>query len=135
MSLMPWRESFSVNIKSIDQRHKKLVTLLNDIHDATRAGRGKDAVETILGDLIKYTKEHFTAEEELMKKNAYPAYLQHKVEHDNFTKQVLAFQEEYKSGRVSVSIEIMQFLRDWLTDHILGVDRQYTSFLNTKGVH
>jgi hemerythrin len=123
-----------VNINVIDAQHKKLVDLLNKVFEASRSGRGKDIVGTILDELVTYTKVHFTTEEGFLKKLEYPTFAQHKAEHDKLTKQIISFQEEFQAGRSTLSIELMQFLRDWLTNHILGVDKQYTPFLNGKGI-
>jgi hemerythrin-like metal-binding protein len=131
---MPWKPEYSVNINVIDMQHKKLVDLLNQIHEASRVGKGKEALAKILDDLVTYTKVHFTTEEDFMRKHSYAGYAQHKAEHDRLTQKVMEFQVEFKSGRVALSIEVMQFLKDWLTGHIIGVDKQYTPFLNSKGV-
>lgn len=134
MALMTWKEEYSVNIKVIDSQHKKLVDLLNQIYDATKVGKGKEVLAKILSELVSYTKVHFTTEEEFFKKFSYPGYLQHKNEHDKLTKQVCDFQDQYETGRATISIEIMQFLRDWLNGHILGTDKKYSEFLNSKGL-
>ena len=134
MALMAWKDDFSVKIKTIDAQHKKLVALLNQIHEATSAGRGKDVVEKILADLVTYANVHFSAEEDLLKKHAYPGLPQQKAEHQKLVKTVKDFQQDFDSGRVGMSIEIMQFLKDWLTGHILGLDKQYSAFLSAKGV-
>ena len=134
MALMTWKNEYSVNINVIDSQHKRLVDLLNQIFDASQAGQGKTVVEKILNDLVTYTKVHFSTEEDFMKKHSYPGFPQHKVAHDKLTKQVLEFQQEYRAGRSTLSVELMQFLRDWLQGHIVGTDKLYTPFLNAKGV-
>jgi hemerythrin len=134
MPLMTWKDDYSVKIQTIDSQHKKLIDLLNQIYDASRVGKGKEILGKILNELVTYTKIHFATEEEFFKKFSYPGYLQHKTEHDKLTKQVTDFQEQYASGRVTLSIEIMQFLKDWLNGHILGTDKKYTEFLNSKGL-
>lgn len=68
-----------------------------------------------------------------MKKHSFPGFAQHKGAHDKLTKQVLDFQQEYRAGRSSLSIELMQFLRDWLQGHIVGTDKLHTPFLNAEG--
>lgn len=134
MPLMTWKDEYSVNIKTIDLQHKKLIDILNQIYEASRVGKGKEVVERILSDLVTYTKVHFATEEEFFKRFAYPRYLQHKDEHDKLTNQVVEFQQQYEAGRATLSIELMQFLKDWLNGHILGTDKKYTEFLNSKGL-
>jgi len=134
MALMPWKDEYSVKIGAIDEQHKKLVDLLNQVHEATLAGRGKLVVGNILSELLTYTKVHFAAEEELMKKHAYPELNSHRAEHDELVRKVEEFKQKHAAGRVTMSVEIMQFLMDWLTEHILGVDKRYSAFLNGKGV-
>jgi hemerythrin-like metal-binding protein len=134
MPLMTWKDEYSVKIQTIDLQHKKLIDLLNQIYDASRIGKGKEILGKILNELVTYTKVHFATEEEFFKKFSYPGFVQHKAEHDKLTKQVTDFQEQYASGRVTLSIEIMQFLKDWLNGHILGTDKKYTEFLNSKGL-
>jgi len=134
MSLMSWKDEYSVHINVIDSQHKRLIELLNEVFDASRAGRGKEVVGKILNDLVTYTKVHFTTEQEFFRKYNYPGYAQHKGEHDNLTKQVGEFQEQYKAGRAALSVELMQFLKDWLSGHILGSDKKYSGFLTSKGL-
>jgi len=131
---MTWKDEYSVKIQTIDSQHKKLIDLLNQIYDASRVGKGKEILGKILNELVTYTKIHFATEEEFFKKFSYPGYIQHKIEHDKLTKQVTDFQEQYAIGRVTLSIEIMQFLKDWLNGHILGTDKKYSEFLNSKGL-
>ena len=135
MPLMTWKDEYSVKIQTIDSQHKKLIDLLNQIYDASRLGKGKEVLGKILNELVVYTKVHFTTEEDFFKKFSYPDYVLHKIEHDKLTKQVTDFQEQYEAGNATLSIEIMQFLKDWLSDHILGTDKKYVEFLHSKGLH
>ncbi|HTP13088.1 MAG TPA: bacteriohemerythrin, partial [Bacteroidota bacterium] len=86
-------------------------------------------------ELVAYTKVHFQTEEDFFKKFAYPGYAQHKTQHDKLAQQVLDFQQQYKSGRSMFTIELMNFLKNWLSGHILGTDKNYSEFLNSKGLH
>ncbi|HET6513967.1 MAG TPA: bacteriohemerythrin [Thermodesulfovibrionales bacterium] len=134
MSLITWSNDLSVNIGSIDEQHKRLVSLVNSLHDAMSSGKGKEIMGKILDELIEYTKTHFATEERLMTAHTYPGYLTHKKEHDGLTKEVLSFHEDFKSGKSVVSVEIMRFLKDWLAKHIKGTDQKYGPFLISKGV-
>ena len=84
--------------------------------------------------MVFYTVSHFEAEESLMKKYDYPGYEEHKSIHQKITQQVLSFQKKIQEGDVDLTEELMTFLKDWLIDHILGVDKKYSDYLNEKGV-
>jgi hemerythrin len=135
MALIAWNEAFAVGIKKIDDQHKGLIEFINSLHDAMKAGKGNNVIGAILSDLLNYTASHFSTEEKLFQQYAYPEYLRHKQEHDDLTKKVIAFSNDFKEGKISVTIEVMHFLRDWLSNHILGSDKKYASYLQSKGVH
>ena len=95
--------------------------------------QGKEVVGKVLDDLVRYTKFHFAREEEFFAKTGYPA-VEHKKEHAELVKQAEALQSRYKSGEVALSIEALDFLKDWLTIHIQGTDKKYSSNLNANGI-
>ena len=134
MSLMSWKDEYSVKVRTIDQQHKKLIDLLNQMHDAMKASRGREVVEQVLAELVNYTNTHFAYEETLMKKHGYASYESHKLQHQGLVKKVTDFQKDLKSGRASVTIEVLGFLKEWLNGHILGTDRQYASFFEGKNI-
>jgi hemerythrin len=134
MAIITWNETFAVNIKMIDDQHKRLIELINVLHDSMKAGKGNDLIGPILSDLLSYTVFHFTTEEKLFQEYAYPEYLRHKKEHDDLTGKVKAFSNDFRAGKISVTIEVMHFLRDWLSNHILGSDKKYAPFLTNKGI-
>jgi hemerythrin len=133
--LFPWSDTYSVKIGIIDMQHKNLVSILNELHQAMVSGQGKQRLGTVLSNLIKYTQVHFKTEEEFMELHQYPAYTLHKSEHEHLTKTVLEFQGKFQRNEVGLTIEVMDFLKDWLGKHILGSDKRYGPFLNAQGVH
>ena len=134
MALIEWNDNLSVNVKEIDSEHKKLIAMINELHSAMGSGKGKDAMGRILGGLAEYTKTHFSYEENLMQKHNYPGYLGHKGQHDALTKQVLDLQGKFQEGKALVTVEVMNFLKDWLQNHIQNTDKKYSPFFNGKGV-
>ena len=136
MAWMEWTQEYSVNVVKIDDQHKKLIGIINELYEALSIeGSKKEAINKVIGELYDYTKYHFSAEEELMRKFSYPQYINHKSTHDNFIMKIVEFQDEYRQGRILVlSVELIQFVRDWLFKHILTVDKQYSSFFNQQGV-
>ncbi len=134
MALFEWTDTLSVQIDSIDMQHKKLVDLINQLHDAMRAGKGKDVLGATLDELINYTRYHFTYEEGLLKKVGYTDFVNHKSEHIKFTQQVVDLNEKYKSGNGMLTIEVMNFLKSWLNQHITGTDKKYAAQVKAKGI-
>jgi hemerythrin len=134
MSAFVWSEKYSVNVREIDDQHKKLISMVGQLNEAMLQGKGKQALGKILQDLIGYTRTHFAAEEHLMKTKGYPEYDEHKAKHDKMTEKVLAVQKEYLAGKLNISLEVMTFLENWVDKHIMGTDMKYGPFLNSQGV-
>lgn len=135
MPLFEWSPDLSVNIKEIDAQHKKLIDILNLLHDSMRTGRGKDVMGKVLKDLTDYTVYHFNTEERLFEKHGYPEYRMHKRQHDDLTEQVVEIKKKFEAGQVAITVELMTFLKNWLNDHIRQSDKKYGAFLNSKGVN
>ena len=134
MPIITWSDNLSVGIVSIDDQHKEIVRLINDLFDAMKEGKGSGALGGILDDLAGYTVKHFAYEEALFNKHDYPARDEHKASHDALVKQVLDLKEGLEAGKATITKEVMDFLKDWLSTHICGEDKKYTAFLIEKGV-
>jgi hemerythrin len=136
MPLMTWNAKMSVGVALLDNDHKKLVGMLNQLFDAINSGQGKESLGKILDGLVDYTKIHFANEEKLFAQTIYPESVAHKKEHDDLTRQVLDVQNKYKAGATgTLSLEVMNFLKTWLVNHIQGNDKKYGPHLNAKGIH
>jgi hemerythrin len=132
MSMFEWKQDYSLGHGDIDGQHKRLFQLANDLHAAMTQGKGKDTLSATLTRLVDYTKTHFASEERLMKTHQYPDYPHHKADHDELTDRVVAFQQEFAAGHVQMSVELLQFLKDWLRNHIGETDRKVAEFLKSK---
>lgn len=133
-ALFIWNPTYETGIKSIDTQHKKLVDVLNELYDAMGKGTANQALGKILDELIQYTIVHFSTEERLFKQFGYPDFVAHKKEHDDLTAQVKKLQADLKSGKITLSMQVATFLKDWLKVHILQTDKKYVAFLIAKGV-
>lgn len=129
MELFQWNERYNTGIPDIDEDHRKLVGLLNGLYRAMRAGETNEPLRGLLDELLDYTRGHFAREESLMSRHGFPGYVAHKLEHEQLRRKVEELQGELDKGRISLSIEIFQFLRNWLSNHILDVDQRYAPFL------
>ena len=134
-NLFEWDDAkYSVKIKTIDNQHKKLVDLINQLFDAMTNGEAHSKLSEVLNELIQYTASHFKTEEVLFEKYGYSNAKEHIIEHTLFVNKVLAFRKDFESGNVTISKEILMFLKKWLIEHIGGSDKKYTDFLISKGV-
>ena len=131
--IFPWNDSYSVRIPQIDAQHKGLIRLINDLHSAMAAGKGKEALGTILDELVRYTESHFKYEEGMLRQRQYSGLAAHQSEHQKLTGQVIELRERFRSARLTLSVEVMQFLKNWLGNHIMVHDQAYARELKTTG--
>ena len=134
MALIEWNQSLKVDILQFDDQHQQLVAMVNQLHQAIKGGQGADQLDGTLAGLAEYTRVHFAAEEALMEQCGYPDYMHHKQAHADLVRQVIEANEQLKNGKKLQPISVMQFLVNWLVNHITGVDKSYTHFFKSKGI-
>lgn len=134
MALLTWNDSYSVKVKQFDDQHKKLVDMVNNLHEHMKQGKGAEGAKQVLSSLVTYTQTHFADEERLMKQHNYPNFEQHKKEHNQLVMKVSDVKKLIDEGKMLISQELMSFLKDWLVKHIQGEDKKYGPFLNSKGI-
>jgi len=134
MAFFTWTESMSVGVTEFDNHHKKLIELLNTLFDAMKEGKSKEVIGNVLDELVKYTEYHFQAEESKMKEFGYPGLAGQQAEHMKFVEQITAYDRKYKSGDLLLSVDMLQFMKDWLSNHILKTDMAYKPFFANKGI-
>lgn len=118
MSIFTWDQKYSVHNIEIDSQHRTLFSLADEFHRAMAHGEGRERIAQTLSRLIEYTQTHFASEEKLMLSSHYSEYRQHKQQHDDLTKQVLALKAQFDAGEATVTMDTMHFLLDWLDKHI-----------------
>jgi hemerythrin-like metal-binding protein len=131
MALVDWNKDLSVGVAQFDKDHKKLVEILNSLHDAMKEGKGKDKLQSLVDQMFQYAAQHLATEEKLMVKYHYPDYVSHKKEHDAFVKEVTTFKEQLDNGKILISSKVTQFLKDWLVNHICCCDKKYGPFFSS----
>jgi len=129
MTLIAWHDRLLVGVKSIDEQHLSLVNAVNALHSSiSTAGSSGQSVE-LLAQLAEYTQFHFHSEEELMQSQVYPSYALHKRHHDVLLMQVNQFLERSQQGEQLLNGFLMNYLRDWLSAHILEDDLELGAWL------
>src|SRR4030042_3972635 len=144
MAFLEWDPRFSVRIAEIDQQHKKLIGLINHLHESMRQAGDRDALETaiqelsaqatVINEMVEYSSYHFSTEEKYMRRYVYPDYEKHKKEHEYFINKVRTLKSDFDGGQAILSSQIMEFLKEWLSGHILRGDKQYEPFFQAKGL-
>ena len=134
MALIVWNESLSVGVARIDEQHKKLVGMINELNEAMRKGQGKEVIGGIVEGLVAYTVTHFALEESFFARTGYPDTAAHEKEHSEFVLKVSTFRDDFEAGRLSLTIDVMNFLSSWLKGHIKGCDQKYSHHFKEKGV-
>ncbi len=134
MSFIAFDETYHLGHPEIDDQHAKLFRAVNQLYDAMLAGSARQELDRILNFLRIYTVKHFATEEKLMEASGYPVYRKHKAIHEELAAQVLDLENQHQAGKVSLSLDVFNFLKDWLAVHISKEDRQMVAYLLSKGM-
>lgn len=134
MALFHWSDKYSVKIKSIDVQHKRLFDLANQVHELLQESQAQSKMRPIINELLDYTVKHFLYEERLLEENGYSELEKHQDSHDTITEKVGEYKTALEQGKEINVTEMLTFIVDWLQDHILKTDFQYTELLVSKGV-
>jgi len=129
-----WKDSFNLGIPPMDIQHKKLVGMIETVKyliiDAEDGIDCYDEIAQVLGELESYTIEHFHDEEALMALKGYTELESHREKHDDFVKKVHEFlKTDIDYNQIKVLEEVVQFLLDWVVEHILSEDKKYVAVM------
>jgi len=134
MALIVWDSRLETGHGKIDEQHKSLVEIFNRLHGAMKQGKGKQEVEGILVFLKDYTVTHFAMEEQLMDEHNYSGAQKHKQIHADLVHQVADLVAQFQAGTATLTLPVMNFLEDWLVQHIQGEDYRFALDLKGKGI-
>jgi hemerythrin len=115
----------------MDRQHRKILTILNGIYYLEANDRR--SLEQVFRSLESYIQRHFTDEEDLLLLHGYPGYDEQKLEHERFIDEICGYRQEFVKGRTPVMINMFNSVWDWLSRHILVLDKRYEPFLQARG--
>lgn len=133
MKLLEWKPSYSVGVRELDEQHETLLGLINGLA-GENPDHGSKRCFVALNDLVKYAQIHFKAEENLMRLHVFPGLGAHEKEHEAFAESVFEFNQSLADGSPGVFSVLLSFLKDWYITHVLGTDKEYKEFFETKKV-
>lgn len=125
MPLLEWKPEYNTGFGEIDRQHRVLVDLINRLHDEMLKGATQQGVAPILRELANYTHTHFNWEEKMLAAEGYQDLAAHAQVHRRMSAKVDQFADELEAGRIALSVPLMNFLKDWLREHILKTDMKY----------
>ncbi len=132
MTMSLTTDNGSVGFEALDSEHEVQIELINALRQAVEQGQKGALIDEILDQLIAYTNAHFMSEQLLMRLYAYPFYESHTQEHDHLIEQVQSLQERCRAGDIAMTLQTGSALREWLLDHIKGLDYSLGSYLNKQ---
>jgi hemerythrin len=126
-----WNAKYLTGIQLIDDQHKELFKLTNELFDSCRKGDGfaGPVFQKILRSTVDYVKYHFSAEEKIFENINYPRAAEHKMQHESFAKRILQDAESFEVERHIIPLKFAMFLKDWTLTHIAVHDKQYADFI------
>jgi hemerythrin len=134
MDLIKWRESYGTGVLSMDDQHRKIIDLINELYKNIRQEESSRSVEDVLADMMKYAEEHLQAEENLLKTNDFPDCDEHISKHQSYRERLTGLMAESTNDPDATVKSTYAFLRQWWMGHIVDEDKKYGEFLTGKGV-
>jgi len=128
--LVTWSHQLSCGVKLIDDQHKGLVDLVNDMfsHATGNESQEHDYFNRVIQEAVKYVKNHFATEEKIMLATKFSGYAEHKKEHENFVLAVVANIKDYEAGKRLTLSSFTRYLKDWILSHIAVMDKRYFEY-------
>jgi len=123
VSVLIWNPEWETGIPLIDQQHRQLLGQFEMLLVAIREGNPGDQIPPLLAFLSDYVETHFSTEEKHMQATRYPGFIDHKVIHDDMRVQVAKLVDDYQKDPSIMTVEVFDFLTDWLVGHINEHDR------------
>ena len=129
-----WTPNLTVGVASIDDQHKKLFEMADQLFEAGRNNKSKEFIAEMLDFLDKYTKQHFQSEEAYMSSIGYPGLANQKKMHSDFIDALAKLRKDFteSGGNIIVILNANQMVVDWLLKHISGEDKKIGEFSRSK---
>jgi hemerythrin-like metal-binding protein len=128
-----WQSEYSTGYSTVDLQHRELIKIINQLFLDMAMGKGAYTIETIMARLEDFVKEHFSTEEELMERLAYPKLESHRTAHREFMDEFSRFQELLSSGNRLFALDLYRFLQKYVDEHFMQEDQELGAFLAKKG--
>ena len=127
--IVTWSNSYATGISLIDDQHKELVILTNNLYKSCLTDKEGIVFKEAMQHMVEYVRFHFGAEIELLERVNYPDSLNHKKEHEALIRSILDAAKNYDDGKRFVPNIFVRSLKDWIFGHIAISDKLYASYI------
>lgn len=134
MKKIEWSDEYSVGVSKLDEQHKTIVDLINQLIEFPDCSNNSEVLHETLNLMMKYSMEHLNYEEKLMIESGYPDTLDHKNYHTAYIERYADLSIQAMRAGNEVTLMLLKFLRDWWNEHILVEDMKYKPFFKEKGI-
>ena len=128
MSELRWRDEFSVGIEEVDHEHKGLIELIARLQRELKSGAGRHEVIVYLGEIYAQISAHFALEEKMMRQTNYPAYADHKEDHETLLDDLRDIMDEVEDDGILDDVRLTDDLDRWFSDHFRTHDAKLHRF-------
>jgi len=135
MAFFTWNEQYSVHVEAMDNQHKRLFELISKLHEAMLTGKGNAELGEVLKGLKEYTTTHFAEEEKYMESFKYSGLVEQKKQHHAFIDKISEYETDLTEKRLGLSIDVLNFLKNWLVHHIQTLDAKYAESFHAHGMN
>jgi hemerythrin len=129
-----WKDEYSVNVKELDDQHKNLIEIINNLIEVINAATKEETIVNIITKIVKYKAVHFATEEKYFHQFNYEGTVEHETAHQLFNKKVQEIQAKNKGNVVAFAYTLVDYLEDWLLDHLVTMDQKYKECFHDHGL-
>ena len=127
-----WEDKYKTGYKRIDDQHKELIEIINDLYDCmenkdSEDGELKEVFKNALKKTVDYVSYHFSCEEKIMNAIQYDKIIQHSSYHREFTNTIYKYVQSYEDGSLKAIDDLVKYLKDWFLNNILVTDKKFVA--------
>jgi len=124
MAYFDWTPDYDLGIAELDRQRRRLLEIVNRLYEAVEQNCPKFVVQGVMCDLVSYVEIHLAYKERMMQRMNFPGRESHRARHKVLTKELKSFETALAGGGATVSTELKNQVRDWLTDRLIRADQE-----------
>lgn len=122
MEPLMWKAEYNLGIEIIDNQHKRIMQIINNLQNSVAVENGSKIIAFILDDLLEYTYYHFETEEGLLNKSD-NSFIAHKITHDEIINVIISLKDSLIEEKQTLTEDKVEYFRNWWLKHILEGDK------------